>query len=68
MNFLPNIIVDNYTSKVIKNNTINFIDVLYIEFHSQYMHGALAQITKSREKKIIQYIKSNTNIGLRLWD
>jgi FkbM family methyltransferase len=53
---------------LIKNNTINFIDVLYIEFHSQYMHGALAQITKSREKKIIQYIKSNTNIGLRLWD
>jgi FkbM family methyltransferase len=53
---------------LIKNNTINFIDVLYIEFHSQYMHGALAQITKSREKKIIKYIKSNTNIGLRLWD
>ena len=53
---------------LIKNNTINLISVLYVEFHSQYMNAPMCQITKRREQKIIKYIKSNTDIELRLWD
>jgi FkbM family methyltransferase len=52
---------------LIKNNTINLISVLYVEFHSQYMDAPMCQITKRREKKIIKYIKINTDTELRLW-
>lgn len=52
---------------LIKNNTVNIIDVLYVEFHSNYVKNSKFEKFKTRENKIISYIKNKTNITLRLW-
>jgi len=53
--------------KLIKNNTIGLIDILYVEFHSQYLKHQESKIIKAREKKIIKHLKSKKNFFLRIW-
>ena len=52
---------------LIKNHTINLINVLYVEFHSNYVKKSKFKKLKSRENKIISYIKNKTDVTLRLW-
>ena len=52
---------------LIKNHTINLINVLYVEFHSNYVKKSKFKKFKSRENKIISYIKNKTDMTLRLW-
>ncbi len=56
----------NLLESLIKNHTINFINVLYVEFHSNYVKNLKFKKYKSRENKIISYIKNKTDVTLRL--
>ena len=54
--------------KLISTEIANLIDILYVEFHSQYqVKSEHARILKVREKKIIKSLKKFKNLHLRLW-
>jgi len=56
----------NLIESLIKNKTLTMIDILYVEFHSNYVKDSQYMKFKNREQKIISYIKK-TNIVLRKW-
>ena len=54
--------------KLISTKIANLIDILYVEFHSQYqVKSEHSRILKVREKKIIKSLKKFKNLHLRLW-
>lgn len=53
--------------KLISTNLIQLIDILYVEFHSQYQEHDLSIITKKRETKIINSLRSFNSLSLRIW-
>jgi hypothetical protein len=57
----------NLIESLIKNKTITMIDILYVEFHSNYVDNSQYTNFKNREQKITSYIKKKTNIVLRKW-
>jgi len=57
----------NLIESLIKNKTLTMIDILYVEFHSNYVKKNQHMKFKNRELKIISYIKEKTNITLRMW-
>jgi FkbM family methyltransferase len=52
---------------LIANGAVNHINVLYVEFHSQYQVAPNSQINKQRELAILKSLKSNANIKVRIW-
>ena len=52
---------------MINDSTINFIDVLYVEFHSQFQDSKLSKITEIRENDIKKKIKRQAKPLLRSW-
>ncbi len=52
---------------LIKEKTINIIDILYVEFHSQYQIKDKAIATKRREEKILKDLSSGTTVSVRIW-
>lgn len=52
---------------LIKDKTIDLIDILYVEFHSQYQIKDLSIATKRREDKILHDLSSGTNVNVRIW-
>ena len=63
--FKPSTTLNNITENNIA--TINFIDVLYVEFHSQFQDSTLSKITEIRENNIKKKIKSQAKPLLRIW-
>jgi FkbM family methyltransferase len=57
----------NLLSKMIADSSVKDIDVLYVEFHSQYQDAETAEITRQLEQSIIRRIKNETNVALRVW-
>ena len=53
--------------KLIKDNSISLINLLYIEFHAQYQKKEFAKVTREREKRILRSLKTNRNISFRIW-
>lgn len=53
--------------KMIGENSIDVIDILYVEFHSQYQVPPTSEITKERETKIIRHLRSHPGVRFRLW-
>jgi FkbM family methyltransferase len=53
--------------KMIADNSIRFINVLYVEFHSQYQKTEESVITQAREQRIIDAIRHKTQVKLRIW-
>ncbi len=53
--------------KMIADNSIRFINVLYVEFHSQYQKPDESTITQAREQRIIDMIQKDTKVKLRIW-
>lgn len=52
---------------LIKRKSIFHIDVLYLEFHSQYQQKVQSRKTRARELKIIEYLKNLEDFKLRIW-
>ena len=52
---------------LINKNTINLIDILYVEFHSEYLSEEYAKQIKVREETILKKIRNNTKVKLRIW-
>jgi len=52
---------------LIADKSIEYINVLYVEFHSQFQDSEASKITKIREDRIISKIKNETNTLLRIW-
>jgi FkbM family methyltransferase len=52
---------------LLKNKTINLINILYLEFHSQYQTKDLSLSTRRREKKILKDLSHKTNVNIRIW-
>ncbi|MDB3936578.1 FkbM family methyltransferase [bacterium] len=52
---------------LIADKSINYINVLYVEFHSQFQDLEESKVTKNREDRIIDKIKNETNTLLRIW-
>lgn len=52
---------------LMKNNTINLISILYLEFHSQYQSEEHSLSTKKREEKILKHLTNDTNVSVRTW-
>ena len=57
----------NLIESLIKNKTLAMIDILYLEFHSNYVEKSQYIKFKNRERKIISFIKKKTNTTLRMW-
>lgn len=57
----------NLIESLIKNKTLTMIDILYVEFHTNYVKNSQHRNFKNIEQKIISYIKKKTNIVLRIW-
>ena len=52
---------------MIEDQTISLIDILYVEFHSEFQRAPGNKIAKAREDRIISHITEKTNVKLRLW-
>jgi len=52
---------------LILEGTIDYISILYVEFHSQYQKSPESDITKSRESKILESLYKNHNLKVRIW-
>lgn len=52
---------------LLRENTINLIDTLYVEFHSQYQIEELAASTKTREDNILRDLSNETHVNVRIW-
>lgn len=53
--------------KMIADSSINLINILYVEFHSQYQAANKFEITKRREDEIIHKLNKISGFHLRLW-
>ena len=53
--------------KLLITNLIELIDIIYVEFHSQYLEPEISKGRRTRELQIIQALKSLKNIHFRLW-
>jgi FkbM family methyltransferase len=53
--------------KMIADRSIDLIDVLYVEFHSEYQKPEESAITQMREQRIISSIRQKTKVKLRIW-
>ena len=54
--------------KLIFTEIVNLIDILYVEFHSQYqVKSKHSRLIRVREKKIIKSLKKFKNLSFRLW-
>jgi FkbM family methyltransferase len=53
--------------KMIADGSIGLIDYLYVEFHSHFQEEVNFLITKKRETKIINNLKSLKDFHLRIW-
>ena len=53
--------------KMIKDFSIDLIDYLYVEFHSQFLEEENSKITKQREENIIKELKKKKDFNLRIW-
>jgi len=52
---------------LISSNAINYIDTLYVEFHSVFQKTYQAEITKKREEAILNSLDCLPNLKLRIW-
>ena len=52
---------------LIDTKIIHKIDILYVEFHSEYQSREFSNITKIRENKIIDYLSKIPNLKFRIW-
>lgn len=52
---------------LILNNSINFIDYLYVEFHSQFQEKKQSKYTKAREENIMSFFRSQSKVKYRIW-
>lgn len=52
---------------LILTKNIKLINILYVEFHSQYLEKNLAKIEKMREKSIIKALKAQKSLSYRIW-
>ena len=54
--------------KLISTEIVNLIDILYVEFHSQYqVKSKYSRLIRVREKQIIKSLKKFKNLSFRLW-
>tara|TARA_Y100000991_G_C21916140_1_gene324450 strand:+ start:293 stop:1003 length:711 start_codon:yes stop_codon:yes gene_type:complete len=54
--------------QLISTEVANLIDILYVEFHSQYqVKSKHSRLIRVREKKIIKSLKEFNNLYFRLW-
>ena len=54
--------------QLISTKVANLIDILYVEFHSQYqVKSKHSRLIRVREKKIIKSLKEFNNLYFRLW-
>ncbi len=53
--------------KMIADGSIDLMDVLYVEFHSEYQKPAESAVTQLREQRIINIIRQSTQVRLRIW-
>lgn len=52
---------------LIREKTINLINVLYVEFHSQYQAEEMSASTKRREENILKDLSKETSVSVRIW-
>lgn len=52
---------------LIKDGTVNLVDILYVEFHSQFQRDVVSAEAKRREKKILNNLASGTSLKVRIW-
>ncbi len=57
----------NLLEKMIQDGSINLIDILYVEFHSQYQRARESAITRQRELQIVSKIRNHSKVRLRIW-
>jgi len=53
--------------KMIKDFSIDLIDYLYVEFHSQFLDEESSTLTKRREENIIKELRKKKGFNLRIW-
>jgi len=53
--------------KMIEDHSIELINYLYVEFHSQYQEKKDLLITKKREENIIRLLQEKNDLSLRIW-
>lgn len=53
--------------KMINDNSISLINLIYLEFHSQYQEKKFAIANRKREKQILKSLSLNKNIEHRIW-
>ena len=53
--------------KMIEDHSIELINYLYVEFHSQYQEKKDLLITKKREQNIIRLLQEKNDLSLRIW-
>jgi FkbM family methyltransferase len=53
--------------KMIAEGSINLMDVLYVEFHSEYQKPEESAVTRMREQRIISSIRQSSKVKLRIW-
>ena len=53
--------------KLLLTNIVSFINIIYVEFHSQYLEPETSKERRKRELQIIQSLKSFENVHYRLW-
>ena len=52
---------------MIGNKSIALIDILYVEFHSQYMKKDQSEKVRRRESSILKSLKGTPELKVRLW-
>ncbi len=52
---------------LIKEGTIDHINILYVEFHSQYQILSESMLTRKRERKILKLLSQRDNLKVRIW-
>lgn len=52
---------------LISSGKINLIDILYVEFHSQYQLPSHSKVTSAREEQIVNHLKKQSSIKFRMW-
>mgnify|MGYP000682788300 CR=1 FL=1 len=53
--------------KMIAEGSIDLMDVLYVEFHSEYQKPEESAVTQMREQRIISRIRQSGKVKLRIW-
>jgi FkbM family methyltransferase len=52
---------------MIENRSVDLIDYLYVEFHSQYQDEETAAVTRAREEAILTKLKKGSCTRVRVW-